>query len=124
MVDRSIRVAAPDFSRVAPEHDAIDARLVNWARYVKDHGAAWMSPIWRLGKPMGRYATMEPRCAVDEEDALRIERAVSELPEMQRGAIRWCYVYRFSPARMARILAVRYDTLAWLVNDARQRLNN
>ena len=120
----TVTIERVDFTRVEPQHLAIDARLVNWARYVKDwerHG--WRS-IWRLGKPMGRHAEQEtPRTVVDGLDALAIEeRAVAQLPEMHRAAIRWCYVYQGSPARQARALGVRYDTLARLVVDARRML--
>lgn len=119
----NIQIERVDFTRVEPRHDVIHHRLENWARYVKGHGAAWMSPIWRMGKPMGRqWNAPEPKVLVDGNDGLRIEQAVSQLPEPHRAAVRWSYVYRHSPARMARSLGVRYDTLARLVIDARTML--
>lgn len=119
----NIQAERIDFARIEPRHYAIDARLENWGRYVKDRGASWMSPIWRLGKPMGRHWNVpEPKTVVDANDAMKIEHSVSILPEPHRTAIRWAYVYRSSPARQARALGVRYDTLARLVVDARQML--
>ena len=68
-----------------------------------------MSPIWRLGKPMGKYTPSEAKITTDGLDAMEIERAVANLPEPHRSAVRWSYVYRTSPARQASVRwGVRY----------------
>lgn len=114
-----------DFHRVADRHQAIHARLENWARWVAVRRPPWMAPIWRLGKPLGRqWNPPEPRIEVDPHDGHAMELAVRNLPELHRSAIRWAYVYRTTPARMARELGVDYRWLHRLVADGRSMLTN
>ena len=114
-----------DFHAVEPEHSEMHKRLENWAAWVKVRGMHWMAPIWKLGKSNGRqWDTPEGRPAVDTLDGMLIEKQVSALPEKQRAAIRWAYVYRHSPAKEARALAVSMEGLQALCRSGRVMLVN
>jgi DNA-directed RNA polymerase specialized sigma24 family protein len=120
-----MEAVAIDFHRVAERHESIHARLENWARWCAARRPMWMAPIWRMGKPLGRqWNAPEPRVLVDASDGHAMELAVRNLPELHREAIRWCYVYRVPPARMARQLGVSYEWLLRLVADGRNMLMN
>lgn len=114
-----------DFHSVDVEHVEIDRRLRNWASWVQVRGMHWMSPIWKLGKSNGRqWDAPDHRPAVDTLDAVAIEKHVSALPEKQRAAIRWAYVYRHSPSKEARALAVSMEGLQALCRSGRVMLIN
>jgi len=114
-----------DFHAVDQIHAAIHKRLENWARYVEVHGARWVSPIWKMGKSHGRqWDTPILRPDVDTLDGHAMEKAVAALPVKHREAIRWSYVYKDSPARKARELAVSYEGLMTLVRNGRSMLKN
>jgi DNA-directed RNA polymerase specialized sigma24 family protein len=54
-----------------------------------------------------------------------MERAVSNLPDKHRVAIRWAYVHTWKPPMLvARRLAVSPATLQDLIHDGRSMLNN
>ena len=115
------------FDVVSPECFAMHARLENWARWVKSGsrlgGAS--SPMFRLYR--SSFArSREPVSAAptpDEIDGLAIERAVRELPERQREAVRWSYVAPYiSPGKVARYLAVRVSDLPQYVREGQEML--
>ena len=114
-----------DFHYVDDLHEAIHKRLENWARYVEVRGARWVSPIWKMGKSHGRqWHAPELRPPVDTLDGHKMEKAVERLPVKHRAAIRWNYVYKDTPARTARELAVSYEGLMTLVRNGRSMLKN
>lgn len=113
-----------DYCHVQPEHEAIHARLTNWARWVS------VRPIGCTTHPMWRKA-LTPRqwdvsphtpLPVDTLDAVAVEKAVSALPVKQRAALRWSYVLCRDPIGMARKLAVSKQGLQELVTDGRALL--
>jgi DNA-directed RNA polymerase specialized sigma24 family protein len=53
-----------------------------------------------------------------------VQKGVSQLPEQHRKALAWSYVFRGSPKRVARDLAVSMDGLMVLVTDGRTMLVN
>ena len=120
-----MKVKTIDFHAVDPAHDAIHARLENWSRWVTVRGMHWMGPIWKLGKSNGRqWDTPEHRPPVDTLDAVLIEKAVSTLPHKHRSAVRWAYVFKYSPSKATRELAVSMDGLGDLVRNGRTILKN
>jgi hypothetical protein len=114
-----------DFHTVRPEHFEIHERCLNWARYVRDGSRSGQcAPMFR------HYRSSEVWCAdnktpVDSLDGHRVEKAVGQLPEKHRDAIRWHYVFFFiAPGRVQRHLAVTRSGLADLIHDGRSILNN
>jgi DNA-directed RNA polymerase specialized sigma24 family protein len=114
-----------DFHYVEPEQLGIHGRLLNWARYVRVQAPHWQAPIWRLGKSNSRqWHSPEAREDTDILDGHAMEKAVAALPEAHRDAIRWCYVWRTTPAQARRRLGVTSQGLQRLVCDGRTMLTN
>lgn len=115
-----------DYSHVPERHAAIHDDLECWARWVVPHGSAWAcQPMFRHYRSNAwQWERPESRKPIDTLLAHRMEKAVAALPEKHRDAIRWCYVFRGNPARMARILAVSKQGLADLVDSGRTMLIN
>jgi DNA-directed RNA polymerase specialized sigma24 family protein len=115
-----------DFCYVPQHHEAMHARLGNWARWVRvrPHGCQ-THPMWRHSvTPRGWDIDPHISTALDTLDALLIERTVSQLPEKHRDALRWHYVRKADPAGMARRLGVSLAGLLELVCDGRAMVAN
>jgi DNA-directed RNA polymerase specialized sigma24 family protein len=116
-----------DLHAVRHEHLAIHERALNWARYVRDgnrsgHGTA---PMFRHYRSSEVWGTDTLRTPIDTLDGHRMEKAVAQLPERHRYAIRWHYVFQFvPPQKVCRALAVTRLGLADLVHDGRSILKN
>ena len=118
-------VKSPDFHYVDPKHKEIDARLENWASYVRVKFPSWVSPIWKMGKSNGRqWHVPEYRPACDTLDGHVIEKAVSALPHLHRDVIRWAYVHRYSEQQARRQFGLTKDGLFQALQDARMMLIN
>lgn len=113
-----------DFFLVESHHRKIDARLVNWARWVKDRPASRVHPMWRGFKASEVWAHHEIVVPVDGIDGQAIEKHVGALPERNRDSIRWAYVYRIHPSRFCRSIGVNPLGLSVLIYDGRQMLIN
>lgn len=112
-----------DFHHVPPHQKAMDERLINWARYVRDRPVMWTQPMFR-GYKSSEVWLHEAVVPVDQLDGHRLEKAVSALPEKHRAAVRWAYIYRAHPRRMCRLLACTEQGLADLIVDGRQMVIN
>lgn len=116
-----------DFSRIESGQDAIHARLINWARYVRDHPNMWpVQPMFRQAKTPRQW-DINPhiRVEVDALDGLLLEKAIRHLPELQRDALRWHYVYAtISVTKIRRYLGVTVEGLDRAVRDGRVMLGN
>ena len=112
-----------DYHHVAPEHDDIHKRLVNWAIWADPRQRSMIAPMFRLYKSKARQ-WHEPsiRPPLDELDAIRLEQAVRSLPPDQCEAIRWCYVRRTTPARQIRAIGCTYEGLYHLIQAGRGNL--
>ena len=115
-----------DFSHIPERHEAIDQRLIEWARWVRVKPSAWFTqPMFRQYRAPRQYehqATVHIQ--INSIEAHEVEKAVSSLPDKHRDAIRWFYVFNKNPLGMARNLAVSTDGLLDLVTDARDMLKN
>lgn len=115
----------PDFFLIPEGQEAIHGRLENWARYVCSNGAAWMAPMWKQGRANGRQWQMPViQSPVNTLDGHVLEQAVRGLPVKHRYAIRWAYVFKTTPLRARKEIAVTEDTLLRLVIDGRSMLKN
>jgi len=115
-----------DYSHVAPQHEAIHARLENWKRWVSVRPHGWQThPMWRNSRTSKQWeASPHIGVQLNTLDAVLVEKAVSQLPEKHRAAIRWSYVHAGNPLAMARTLAVSKQGLADLVDSGRTMLEN
>ncbi len=115
-----------DYCYVNPEHEAIHARLLNWARWVRVRPHGWQThPMFRMYQSKARqWEAPVIQNPVDTLDAVLVEKAVALLPVKHREAIRWSYVYGRDPVAMARTLGVGKQGLADLVGSGRTMLQN
>lgn len=111
-----------DFAAVEPGHGAIHDRLRNWARWVVVRPQARAHPMFRLYRAPPQWEPRELRESCDLLDAARMELLVRQLPPKHRGAIRWSYVWRYTPAVAVRELGLSYDGLYRHLRDGRQML--
>lgn len=125
----------PDFHAVRPEHLDIHDSLCNWARVVRVHltSGGNCQPMFRqyrtanysFDKIADVWVDDTPkRPPPDLQAGWRMERAVRHLPEKERAAVRWHYVYPVQPHKMARCLAVTPLGLHDLVHAGRSMLKN
>lgn len=115
-----------DYNHIPAHHEAIHARLVNWARWLRPRLSGWHThPMWRNSRTSRQWeVSPDISTPVNTIDAALIEKAVYALPEKHREAVRWWYVYRRDPVAMARNLGVSKQGLADLVDSSRTMLNN
>lgn len=117
-----------NYHEILPEHEAIHMRLMNWKRWLRAGGSSWTThPMWRHLKEKEEQEARERGEYVsppDGFDAHLIEKAVADLPEKHRFAIRWWYVFSGNPVKAARMAAVSKERLAELVKEGRTMLVN
>ena len=116
-----------DLNHIPARHDAINLRLEEWARWVRVKPAAWaMQPMFRMYRaPKQWESDLHVPIAINSLDAHEMERAVSFLPDKNRTAIRWSYVFPNIPVNVVRQeLGVTREGLAELMNDGRSMLIN
>lgn len=116
-----------DYFAVAERHIDIDERLQAWARWVRVRPHGWQTaPMFRQAMSNSRqWHAPEVQAPVNIPDALEMEKAVSLLPEKNREAIRWCYVFASSgPIPVARRLGVSRVGLMELIEVGRTMLKN
>lgn len=114
-----------DFHHVEQHQLGIDARLNNWARWVKPGRQSWINPMFAQYRSKAwQWHRPEIHDPLDTLDAMKIEKAVSALPDKHRAAVRWAYVIRCSPAVVFRALGVNRDGLMLYLRDGRQMLIN
>ncbi len=113
-----------DFHAVEPAHMSIHLRLENWARWTYSSTGQDVAPGFALYKSSDarrEYGMPAPN-VVDSADALKIAKAIAEIPVKNSAALNWSYITRTGPKRMCRHLDVDMAGLHELVFDARQRL--
>ena len=114
-----------DFHAVAPGQYAIDARLVNWARWVKPGRQSWVSPMFAQYRSKAwQWERPEIKDPINTLDAMLIEKLVGALPDKNRTAVRWAYVVRCTPAVVMRHMGVDGESLLAYLNDGRAMLKN
>ncbi len=115
-----------DFSHVEPKHQAIDGRLVNWARWSVNKAATGASPMFRLYRATDAAQVYGAQAAepVDSIDAARMQAVVIRLPTPHRLAISWCYIKRTNPTRAAQEVGHSLEGLMRLIRDGREMLVN
>jgi DNA-directed RNA polymerase specialized sigma24 family protein len=115
-----------DYFIVRDEHLAIHARLESWARWVRVRPHGWqVAPMFRQYRSKAwQWEMPEVKPTLNIPEAVEMEKAVSQLPEKHREAIRWVYVWRDSPVATAKRLAVTKQGLLDLIHAGRAMLKN
>ena len=117
-----------DLSNIAPRHEAIDARLTEWSRWVKVHPRQMaMQPMFRYAKSNSRQWEIDPPIHIEINTlaAHEVEKAVSALPDKHRTATRWFYVFAHVPVHVVRReLGLTKDALCQMIEDSRDMLRN
>ena len=113
-----------DFDYVPASQDDIHRRLMNWARWVRVRPHGWaVHPMFRQAQSNSRqWHPPEITTPVDTLDAVEVEKEISAMPHKYKTALRWNYVWRNSPVKIAKSLEVSKDALFDLVIDARNML--
>lgn len=120
---------AIDFHAVPAHQQAMHERLINWARWANGKGSdgramPGVSPMFRQYRSTDVWEAPAILAPVDGQDAVKIAKAVTGLPEMNRHAVSWFYVRPVNPSRAARALGLTLTLLAEAVIDARTMLRN
>lgn len=117
---------AIDFHFVADHHVGIHARLEQWARWVRVRPHGWQTaPMFRQYRSKAwQWERPALRVEVNTLEAVAMEKQVSRLPDAEREAVRWSYVFSGSPVAMARSLRVSKQGLMDLVAAGRTMLLN
>lgn len=116
-----------DFFHVPPEQLQAHDTLEEWARWVRvsfrNYGGThpmfrqYRSHAWQWHEP-------EIQVKVDELRAAESEKTIGKMPERHRKVLRWAYVFKGSPLKVARELHVSHVELGHLLNDARAMFCN
>lgn len=112
-----------DFNLIEPEHEEVDKRLTNWARWLHGGGGGGVAPMFKWYRP-DNYGREYNGVAVDGTDAQRIHKGVQALPDKHRVSVMWNYVTPRNPRRTCQIIGTSLEGLALLVRDSRQMLIN
>lgn len=116
-----------DFHSVEPAHIAVHERLLNWARWVRPgRGHTGLHPMFRQFRRTETVLDPTPaHIPIDSADGMLIEKAVIKLPDAQKGALQWHYVFPFiEVGKACRLLAVSGPGLQELVRTGRTMLKN
>lgn len=113
-----------DFHAVPAAHERIHARLEDWAHWLANTPGSRSSPMFRLYRSEYIWEPRNAPKSLNVLDCQRIERGVAVLPEKHGKALRWSYVFRFSPLKARKWIGCTYEELVGLVDDGRQMLVN
>lgn len=119
-----------DYDHIPEGQESMHERLVNWARWIKAGSRDWaIHPMWKpcIAKELEDLRAKQeqvPLQPVKIDEAVAMERAVAQLPDKHRKAVRWCYVFKHNPLAACKAIAVSKDELARLVKDGRQMIIN
>ena len=114
-----------DFHAVAQRHEAIHARLQNWARTLySPAGQDVAAGFSGYQSPASVRAEREASIPADQVDARKIAKGVADLPEKHRKAVQWSYVMRKSVMWGRRYVVATEAELDRLVVDSRDMLRN
>jgi len=114
-----------DFHAVRLEHEAIHARLCNWARWARgSRSGSSTLPMFHGYRPDG-YHELTVCIPIDSLDAVKLQKLFILLPEKHRWALQWSYVKPWIPEqKVCRVLAVSRVGLSDLVSNGRTMLKN
>ena len=116
-----------NLEHIPARHEAIDLRLREWASWVRVHPQIWArQPMFRMYKAPKQFETdLYVPIDINTLAAHEVEKAVSFLPDRQRTALRWYYVWPGLHINVVRReLVVTEEALEALVSTGRDILIN
>lgn len=119
-----------NYDHIPEGQEEIHERLMNWARWIRSGTGGWAChPMWKqcVAKEIEDLRAkrgVESVAPIRIDEAVATERAVAQLPDKHRKAVRWCYVFKHNPLAACKAIAVTKEELARLVDDGRQMLLN
>lgn len=116
-----------DFAHVPTNQAEIHERLENWRRWSRStgRGGSGMLPMFE-GYRNSYWEPARPASApVDVLDAVEIQKVMPHIPERQRWALVWCYIWPSVPVpRVCLHLGVSKAGLQDLITTGRTMVNN
>ena len=112
-----------DFTEVRPEHREIDARLAEWAKWCRNQGGRAVHPMFRFYRSSEQWGH-EAAPVIDTVCALEVQKAFTALPELNRWALAWAYVFRSPPKKMAAKLGMSLAGLCEEIHRGRTMIKN
>lgn len=123
---RIVRRKFTDLNAVEPHHAEIHRRLESWAASVRNRSGPAVSPGFEQAQSSWSRTPPDPIprpvAAVDRDDAMKIARAIAEIPVRNAAALGWFYVNSTKPLQILRHLDVDFPGLYDLIYDGRQAL--
>jgi hypothetical protein len=115
-----------DLNAIPHHQKDMHDRLCNWAMWAKPGGSGKIHPMWAQSKSNAwQWHPREYRPSCNTLEAHDMEKQITKLPEKNRNALIWFYIYANVSATKARKwLGLTSDALAGTVIDARQMLMN
>ena len=114
-----------DYFQMPENQAAIHKRLENWARWVKPHHTSAIHPMFRQARSNARqWHQPEIQEQIDSIDAMKVEKAVRQIPIKHAASLRWWYVKRTGERKARQELALTQQGLADMVVAARYMLTN
>ena len=114
-------------SHIAQRHEAVDARLTEWSRWVRVKPQGWsVQPMFRQYRAPKQYESdLYVPIAINTIAAHEVEKVVSQLPDQHRTALRWAYVWPgLHVNAVQRALGVTQEALGALLTDGRDMVVN
>lgn len=115
-----------DFFIVRPAHEQIHARLTNWARWASGHRSVGnVLPMFKDYRHPQHRETGAGSIPIDSLDAIALQKLFAGVPQLNRHAIHWVYLYPFIRVeKVCRVLAVSRTQLAESIHDGRAMVKN
>ncbi len=110
-----------DFWPIDARHEEVHRRLEEWAKWCEPGRRAAVCPMFRQMKQIRTFSASESR-SINPKAAHDVEKAIQKLPSTQAMALRWWYVWRWSPGQAARRFGVTLEALCQAVEDGRDGL--
>lgn len=116
-----------DFARIHPQHEEVDKRCVEWAKWVRVTQRPFgVQPMWRNYVSNARLWETNPviPTSINILLAQEVEAKVALLPEVYRTVLRWAYVWPgLHPNAVARELKTTVADLVAIRNNALDNLH-
>lgn len=114
-----------DFFAIEQGEQRIDARLKNWARYVRpQRGFSATHPMFRWYKSTEQWAGGGSGIQIDIQDAQALENRMRDLSPVNRIALKWYYVENGTPTKICKVLKVNLHDLKKFVSNGRKQLQS
>lgn len=114
-----------DFFLVRPAHEQIHCRLLNWARWARGgRGGNSTLPMFQNYRD-GYHVPTGGGIPIDSLDATKIQKLFVGIPESNRWALHWTYLYpAIRVEKVCRVLCMTREALVESVHVGRSMVKN